>query len=589
MRQAFEATTGNQVRLKARAKGAGMAFVEINPRYQVQLRELGLTRAEHFLELSGVIASGHPDRYAARVTLSDGCRAMAVFLKRQHRNCWGDRLANALAGFGFVSRSYREAILLGELRKAGVGCPEFIAAGEDRRGRSFLLVRELTGAVELRVFLCDRTTAPGARRVFARRLGQALARLHDAGFSHADLYSKHVLVGAGGEEIHFLDWQRSRRWQRVSWARRLHDLAALDASLADDLVSERERRACLRAYLTHALQGQGDGRPQVTSRMARRVRRQTRRLLQLRRVRELRQVPLPAGTQSLLWLNGEALCMTRQFHAELRGRLPEWLEPGSRPPAGARRIVESKVSISRARQATLIRRTARRPLYWLSGWLRKQPRMAPEIRQAGTLFNLQRCQVPTPRVLAFGQRFARPWRTESFLVTEAPPRTVGLVTCLEYGGRRERWQVLRETGALLARVHAAHYPLAGRRGEQGSGWDRPCPLLVQWQPGKAPLVILGRIRPMRRRQRLNPARVRRDLAALWTMLRPARLSRTDRLRLVLGYLNGARLTPAAKRLLRPAWAQWLACLRWLGKKRASHALTCHVVGAIQSSENLATE
>src|SRR6185437_2145150 len=102
--------------------------------------------------------------------------AVSAFLKREHRTRWRDRLANAWAGFGFVSKSCREYRLLQALAAAGVGCPEPVAAGEDGRGRAFLLLREVSGGRDLRAFLAG--LAPHERRRAARRLGGALARLH---------------------------------------------------------------------------------------------------------------------------------------------------------------------------------------------------------------------------------------------------------------------------------------------------------------------------------------------------------------------------------------------------------------------------
>src|SRR5262249_17231311 len=58
---------------------------------------------------------------------------------------------------------------------------------------------------------------------------------------------------------------------------------------------------------------------------------------------------------------------------------------------------------------------------WLWNAFRKQPLQTPEARQAGMLFRQQRHGLAVPRLLAFGQRRLRPWRTESFLLTEVPP------------------------------------------------------------------------------------------------------------------------------------------------------------------------
>ncbi len=270
-----------------------MAFLEINPKHEACLRRLGLGAAEDFLRLPSVVISGHPDRHVAQVTLGQGPDAVAAFLKREHRVSWKDRLANACAGFGFVSKSVREGLLLQLLARAGVGCPEWLAFGEDDRGRAFVLVRELAGCLDLRVLLRQRQAAPPRERYrLARRLGEALARLHDAGFAHTDLYAKHVLVEPQTEAVHVLDWQRSCYRVRIGWRRRRRDLAALHASLAGELARPRERLACLLAYLRA-----GGGREGVRGRV-RSIRALAQRLLRRRHVREQHQPPLRTGRKT---------------------------------------------------------------------------------------------------------------------------------------------------------------------------------------------------------------------------------------------------------------------------------------------------
>src|SRR5579871_2766548 len=123
-------------------------FVEIAPGYRSFFRRLGVTEAAHFLALPGPtphIVSGHPDRNVARVIFNEGEQPWVAFLKREHRVPWRTRLGNALAGFGFLSRSLREARTLQMLQREGLPGPEWLAAGEDGAGRAFLLVREIEG------------------------------------------------------------------------------------------------------------------------------------------------------------------------------------------------------------------------------------------------------------------------------------------------------------------------------------------------------------------------------------------------------------------------------------------------------------
>jgi len=79
--------------------------------------------------------------------------------------------------------------------------------------------------------------------------------MHETGFHQPDLYSKHLLVDADGSRVAIVDWQRGRHRDFVHWPQRYRDLAALHASLADNLATSRDRLACVRAYLNVAAPG----------------------------------------------------------------------------------------------------------------------------------------------------------------------------------------------------------------------------------------------------------------------------------------------------------------------------------------------
>ncbi len=535
-----------------------MAFVAINPTYREYLDRQGLTDPGRFLTLPGVIVTGHPQRHVLQLTLGGGPSALAVFLKKEHRVSWKDRLASAWAGFGLVSKSCREAAILRALARADVGCPEWIAAGEDGTGQAFLLLRDVADGVDLRRFL-QQPLPPAERRQWARRLGETLSRLHAAGFNHPDLYSKHVLVHPKSGRFSFLDWQRSRQWRSLSWRRRGRDLAALNATLADDLASPRDRLVCFRAYC----QATGFRQSSMRQRLGRFILRHSERLLKRRRIREMRRPPLRTGAQSLIWLEGEALCVTPEFHALLRGQIPSWLRRavGANPLSGGReppeqctqgahaprspagRVLRSVVPLPDGRTACLVSRQVDRPLSRLARLLGRRPPLSPELEQVGLLYRLQRYGVTTPKLLAFGQRTLR-GRTESFLLTEPLSEGVGFFDWLADRAHRpaERRHFIREAAAVLQVIHTVGYELDPAGGDPGAQF------CVCRAADGGVTVGLNHVEGLRRRGR--SASAIRDLARLFQGLPAGLGSRTEALRFLLAYLGQGRLTVAAKRTAR---------------------------------------
>ena len=171
--------------------------------------------------------------------------------------------------------------------------------------------------------------------------------------------------------------------------------------------------------------------------LARDVRQAALRLLRHRHIRKERASPPPVANEGIVWLDGEALCVTQAFWKDLGGRVPGWLSL----PRDGRGLSRSQVVLPGGRDGLLVRRWCDRPLGWLWCALRRRPLLSPELRTAGLLFSRQIHGLASPRVLAFGQRRPRPWRTESFLLTEIdPPRQVAVenLPSPRYSGERGR-------------------------------------------------------------------------------------------------------------------------------------------------------
>ena len=158
---------------------------------------------------------------------------------------------------------------------------------------------------------------PHDGRPVARVLGEQVAKMHAAGFTHGDLYSKHILVGPG-PRFCILDWQRAGKKPEFRGAR-LADLATLNATLAESSASDRLRVVFLRHYLR-------ESGIEARVGLAATIRQQSDHLRKKRRIRALRALPSPSGHQSLAWLDGEALCVTPAFMETFGNRIPECLD-----------------------------------------------------------------------------------------------------------------------------------------------------------------------------------------------------------------------------------------------------------------------
>jgi tRNA A-37 threonylcarbamoyl transferase component Bud32 len=403
------------------------SWVELNPAFSARFAALGLNSADRFLDLPGEIVSGHPDRHVLRVRLPG--IASGFFLKRQHVVSRRERFRNWRAGFGWVSRSAREAEVLKRLVATGLPCPRWAALGEDGRGRAFLLVEELGESIDLRQCLSLSDLSARDRTGLADRLGCLLARLHSDGFTTPDFTAKHIFVNRRSGDIIPIDWQSSRLVQRVSQRERIRALAALHASLADDLAAPRERLRVFRTALSRY------SRAEVRS-LVRIVLKESEKLRERRSARDQRA----AGCmqQRLVWLAGEAVCAVPAV-------ADTWPTPAVYEPFYGREPGDESIRLGDGRAAHLIRGRSHAPLGRLRAWLRARPWRSPGVMLGRVLFHLERYCVPAPRLLAFGQRLTGPMTAEWFALHTPPAPSFTEITR----------PVAEQLGRLLRRLHDA--------------------------------------------------------------------------------------------------------------------------------------
>lgn len=438
-----------------------MSWLETNPNHRAILQQRGLSSPEAFMALTGVILGGHPDRHVLTVEVEG---LGQCFLKKEHRVRWKSRLGSWWSGCGWSSKSTREARLLQAIHQAGLAAPEVVAVGEVDQ-QSFLLMRAMPKVAEVREYLAALGKG-GPRAEAASWLGWSLAQFITAGFYHPDLFCKHVLVQEteGERRLALVDWQRGRKGRRLSRRAVLAMLSPLDATWSTAWASDRDKLRFLRSLLLEL------GSPWPLKTMARFIRRRAVVLWRQRRIREMAQNPLSLGRQNLIWLDGEALCVTREFQAELGSKVPDWLRVSLQKEAGP--AVTQTTITWKQRTLTLVRRWTETQA--ARQWRRKSKFPAPEFAQAGALFRLERFHLPLPRLLAVGHRAVAGGGQTSFLLTEPSARAMPLSRYfVEAFGPRERRRVLGQVGALLHRMHQAGYCLAANlQPWHGLGVDR---------------------------------------------------------------------------------------------------------------------
>ncbi len=165
-----------------------------------------------------------------------------------------------------------EAERLGWLASAGIAAPRALGIG--RAGeRSVLAMEEVLGAVPLPEAL--RAAAARERARLCRELGALVARLHEAGLFHRDLYLEHLLVrpaeGSGPPELVLLDAGRvlRRPLRPARWAAK--DLAAGLHSFPRSL-GDGPRRLAFLAYCAARGLTRAEGRHLLHALRVRRVR-----------------------------------------------------------------------------------------------------------------------------------------------------------------------------------------------------------------------------------------------------------------------------------------------------------------------------
>ncbi|MCP4668007.1 MAG: hypothetical protein GY849_16785 [Deltaproteobacteria bacterium] len=235
--------------------------------WEAFLRSLDLNCLDDFIQLRGQVVDRNRKSRVHRISL--GSPARTCYLKL-HR--------------GYVKRSWRslfrprilverELANLMHYARAGFDALEPVAWGRrlrKRGGESFLLVAELEGYRSLQEWLSNRGLASDSsgRRSLRESVARMLARMHQAGLAHIDLFSWHIFLKPQGDAFLALpiDLERSRIKGPWPWSSRrilekqAHDLAVLHLTVPWPQVGYRERMRFFLHYRGHQALSRNDKR-----------------------------------------------------------------------------------------------------------------------------------------------------------------------------------------------------------------------------------------------------------------------------------------------------------------------------------------
>jgi hypothetical protein len=181
---------------------------DYDARFTEEMRETLLDAA--FAAIDGTLAtrirrSRHAETWAGHLGGADGPKVYFKVLDP----------ARGRAAIGRILRGARAAhvaSISAQLRADGLGVPEILLFGAERRGgRELIVTARIEGAMVPR-HLRSRGEALAAKRIVLRALGAEVARLHQRGYLHGDLTPYNIFVtGVEPPQFVFIDHERTRR------------------------------------------------------------------------------------------------------------------------------------------------------------------------------------------------------------------------------------------------------------------------------------------------------------------------------------------------------------------------------------------
>ncbi|HXV83530.1 MAG TPA: lipopolysaccharide kinase InaA family protein [Candidatus Binatia bacterium] len=242
---------------------------------------------DHFFGLPGCeIVKDQRKIKVARIKIEIQGDKRTAYLKRYNAFSWRYRFGSLFRSSGAL-RSLKGAAILAE---SGIRTARPLAAVDSRSwgmlSRSFFLSEEIENGKTVDLYWREELlTIKGKeglrrRRRFLRGMGELFDSLHRQAIYHNDLKDANILVrpdsNGSSEHFYLLDLEGIRRYQKLSWRRRVKNLVQLNRTLGQYLGATDKLRL-LESYLGVSFLNRDEKRRWVSK-----VLKQSRRIDRLR-------------------------------------------------------------------------------------------------------------------------------------------------------------------------------------------------------------------------------------------------------------------------------------------------------------------
>ena len=224
-------------------------------RHHHLLEQLGLNTIEQVKAFKGDLVKNHRGRrdiFRIQAT-NERSEPLTLFLKRSWNPYKKDGLKSLFQRGRVTSISRIEWQNSEALHAAGIPTGALVACGEDCgplwEKFSFIITEAATGGQTIQQFL-RKCQDRAERRWVLDALARFVRRMHDAGLSTPDLFTRHLFLDISQDLPQFclIDMARLDRGRTTSRRLRARDLAALNITAPLREVSTKERVRFLRLY-----------------------------------------------------------------------------------------------------------------------------------------------------------------------------------------------------------------------------------------------------------------------------------------------------------------------------------------------------